>query len=322
MRIVIDIDGTISGLRKKGQTYENVRINEGAAEKIRALKEDGHYIILYSARHMKTCNGDVELVKKKVGKITEDWLKRHNVPYDELHFGKPFADIYIDDLGYTFKGWDKLDHTSLREKKLNILVLLADKHSSIAQFEKETASRIIGLFDMLDNVPAYQWLFVISQQQEKVYGASKKLKKFFSKHAEVIVKIASKKDLYNPSMLVKEHIDNNNMLCIYDHDDFEKVSLWKTIQGENPEGILACFRTSKPKHTYVELDEYGYASHITTKKSASNLAAAGIYYFKKGSDFVSSANHILSARKKGNEKLDIATCYNELIKIGKRIMVN
>jgi len=32
--------------------------------------------------------------------ITEWWLTEHEVPYDEISFGKPHADLYIDDKNY------------------------------------------------------------------------------------------------------------------------------------------------------------------------------------------------------------------------------
>jgi len=51
---------------------------------------------------MSTCEGDVSKVFEKIGKITEDWLEKWKVPYDELIFGKPHADMYIDDLGIEF----------------------------------------------------------------------------------------------------------------------------------------------------------------------------------------------------------------------------
>ena len=48
---------------------------------------------------MKTHNGNVGKLMKDVGKITFDTLDKFNIPYDEIYFGKPEADIYIDDLG-------------------------------------------------------------------------------------------------------------------------------------------------------------------------------------------------------------------------------
>ncbi len=106
MRIAIDLDGTICEIREDPRTYEDVRLLPGAAERIQELKAAGHYIIILTARHMKTCNGNVGKVLARAGKITIDWLAEHQIPYDEIHFGKPNADIYIDDRAVRFTSWE------------------------------------------------------------------------------------------------------------------------------------------------------------------------------------------------------------------------
>ncbi len=104
-RICIDLDGVIAKLRMPGQTYAEVEPVEGAAAKLVALKQAGHHLILFTARHMKTCEGNVGKVLARIGSITLQWLERHGIPYDEIHFGKPWADIYIDDNALRFEGW-------------------------------------------------------------------------------------------------------------------------------------------------------------------------------------------------------------------------
>ena len=46
---------------------------------------------------MRTHQGNVGKVIQDIGKVTLDTLEKFNIPYDELHFGKPHADFYIDD---------------------------------------------------------------------------------------------------------------------------------------------------------------------------------------------------------------------------------
>lgn len=108
MRICLDIDGVICRLRAAGETYADLLPVPGAVEHVRGLKEAGHYVILQTARHMKTCGGNVGLTVARQGKTLLDWLERHGVPYDEIWFGKPQADIYIDDNGFRFESWDDL----------------------------------------------------------------------------------------------------------------------------------------------------------------------------------------------------------------------
>lgn len=106
--LCIDLDGVVASFKSEGQTYADVAPIPGAVEKLRAFKAAGHRIILHSARHMKTCNGNVGLVVARVGGTTLDWLKRHDVPYDEIYFGKPWADVYIDDNAFRFKAWSEI----------------------------------------------------------------------------------------------------------------------------------------------------------------------------------------------------------------------
>ena len=108
MRICIDLDGVICRLRNAGETYADVEPVPGAAEALRRLRAEGHYIIIYSARHMKTCEGNVGKVLARQGAITLEWLARHGIEYDEIHFGKPHADIYIDDNAVRFESWEAL----------------------------------------------------------------------------------------------------------------------------------------------------------------------------------------------------------------------
>jgi len=108
MRICIDLDGVICQLRKPGQTYEGLQPVPGAVEKLRELKSAGHYIIICTARHMKTCEGNVGQVIARQGSVTIGWLERHSIPYDELHFGKPHAQVYIDDNAVRFESWDAI----------------------------------------------------------------------------------------------------------------------------------------------------------------------------------------------------------------------
>jgi capsule biosynthesis phosphatase len=109
MRLCIDLDGVICELKKPGQDYSQVQPIPGAVEKVRQLRAAGHYIILMTARHMKTCSGNVGMVMARQGKTTIDWLHKHGIEYDELHFGKPHADVYIDDNAVRFVSWSQIE---------------------------------------------------------------------------------------------------------------------------------------------------------------------------------------------------------------------
>ncbi len=110
MRICIDFDGVICQLKQSdSDSYESLKPMPGAVEKLTQLKQSGHYLIIYTARRMKTHQGNVGAVIADIGRITIDWLDKNQVPYDEIYFGKPWADIYIDDNAYRFQAWGEIN---------------------------------------------------------------------------------------------------------------------------------------------------------------------------------------------------------------------
>ena len=80
MRIVIDIDGTISPIKQEGQSYADIEPFPGAVAKIKELKQQGHYIILQTARNMATQESNLGKVLKNIGKITLKWLDDYEYP--------------------------------------------------------------------------------------------------------------------------------------------------------------------------------------------------------------------------------------------------
>jgi len=109
MRICIDLDGVICELRKDNEDYRDLLPVKSSVDKIKRLKAEGHYIIIYTARRMKTHSANTAKVIADIGKTTLDWLEKYAIEYDEIMFGKPWADVYIDDNAYRFISWDVID---------------------------------------------------------------------------------------------------------------------------------------------------------------------------------------------------------------------
>lgn len=81
--------------------YESVKPIESMIAYVREMKKQGHTIIIHTARRMKTCNHNEGAAIASSARTVLDTLEKFNIPYDELLFGKPIADIYIDD-----KAWN------------------------------------------------------------------------------------------------------------------------------------------------------------------------------------------------------------------------
>lgn len=119
MRICIDLDGTLCEIRQEHETYADVKVKPHAAQMVRRLHEAGHTIIIHTARNMGSTGHNVGKAVKNVGKITLEWLDKNDIVYDEIFFGKPNADITIDDRVIRFQdNWlDMTEDKLLQEAK-------------------------------------------------------------------------------------------------------------------------------------------------------------------------------------------------------------
>lgn len=97
-RICFDLDNTLVSYPRIKNDYTSVEPIHHNINFLKYLKSFGHTIIIYTARRMKTHKGDVGKCLCDIGKITFDTLSKFDIPFDEIYFGKPYADIYIDDL--------------------------------------------------------------------------------------------------------------------------------------------------------------------------------------------------------------------------------
>ncbi|WP_129775603.1 HAD family hydrolase [Peristeroidobacter soli] len=98
--IVFDVDGTLAGRCATGQSYAAVSPVAGVVEQMRRLKTQGYWIILYTSRNMRTYDGNIGRIMRHTAPVLVEWLARHEIPYDELHFGKPWCGhhgFYVDD---------------------------------------------------------------------------------------------------------------------------------------------------------------------------------------------------------------------------------
>jgi capsule biosynthesis phosphatase len=97
-RICFDLDNTLVTYPKIKNDYTSVKPIHYNINFLKYLKSFGNTIIIHTARRMKTYQGNVGKCLCDIGKITFDTLNKFDIPFDEIYFGKPHADIYIDDL--------------------------------------------------------------------------------------------------------------------------------------------------------------------------------------------------------------------------------
>lgn len=118
------------------------------------------------------------------------------------------------------------------------------------------------------------------------------------------------------ALLASEHIDTDDDLLIANSDqimEYEKQN-FRYLKGMTKvDSIVFTFNAVHPKWSFVKTNSRGFVTEVAEKKPISNIATCGVYWYRKGSDFVKYANSMVEKNIRVNNEFYIAPVYNELI---------
>ena len=116
-RIVVDLDGTLTVVHPD-TAYPDKPPNLELIQRLREYKQAGVTIAVATARNMRTYANSVGLINAHTLPVVIEWLQRHEVPYDEIHVGKPWCGtegFYVDDKAVRPSEFLSLSHAQLME---------------------------------------------------------------------------------------------------------------------------------------------------------------------------------------------------------------
>lgn len=116
-RLIMDLDGTLT-IDAPELSYAEKQPNTAIIDQLRNYKEMGFEIVIVTARNMRTYNGSIGKINVNTLPIIMDWLKAHNVPYDEIHVGKPWCGndgFYVDDKSIRPSEFASMTYMEIRE---------------------------------------------------------------------------------------------------------------------------------------------------------------------------------------------------------------
>ena len=118
------------------------------------------------------------------------------------------------------------------------------------------------------------------------------------------------------ALLAKKYIDNDEDLLIANSDQIieyspENFNLMKELT--DCDAMVYTFEAVHPKWSFVKTNSRGVVTEVAEKRPISNIATCGIYWYRKGSDFVKYAGQMIEKDIRVNNEFYIAPVYNELI---------
>lgn len=125
-------------------------------------------------------------------------------------------------------------------------------------------------------------------------------------------------------LLTQDYIDNDRSLLIANSDQYmewDSSHFMYTAQNGNIDGFIPIFFNTHPRWSYAKVDEDGYITDVQEKQVISNHATVGLYYWKRGSDFVKYSKQMISKNIRVNGEFYVCPVYNEAIQDGKKFKV-
>tara|TARA_R100000742_G_C4278746_1_gene101960 strand:+ start:2078 stop:3436 length:1359 start_codon:yes stop_codon:yes gene_type:complete len=124
------------------------------------------------------------------------------------------------------------------------------------------------------------------------------------------------------TLLAKEYIDNDKPLIMANSDQFIEWSSSKfmyKMQEQDLDGGILSFKSTHPKWSYAKTDENNYVTQVAEKKPISDCATVGVYYWKKGSDYVKYAEQMIDKNIRTNNEFYVCPVFNEAVQDCKRV---
>jgi capsule biosynthesis phosphatase len=112
-RLIIDLDETITLAAPDGvplsvdtrpeqaqSAYVHALPNLALIARLREYRAQGFEIVISTSRGMRSFDNSIGRINAHTLPVILDWLGRHDVPFDEIHVGKPWCGLegfYVDD---------------------------------------------------------------------------------------------------------------------------------------------------------------------------------------------------------------------------------
>lgn len=211
---------------------------------------------------------------------------------------------------------------------MNILIPLAGKGQRFKDVGYDLPKPLIEvngktmIENVLDNLALPgNYHFIILKEHDEKYGLKNVLKSM-KQGCEVIEIEEVTCGQACSCLLAKEFINNETPLLIANSDQIMDWEPADFILSINPyyDGIIFTFTDDGKNNSYVKLDNNGYVTEVAEKRVISNIATCGVYYFRKGADFVYAAEKMIQDGEKVNNEYYVCPTYAELIKEDKKIV--
>lgn len=214
------------------------------------------------------------------------------------------------------------------DKSLNILIPMAGAGS---RFEKAGFTFPKPLIEV-NNEPMIKlvyenlninanYIFIVQKDHRIKYNLDTLLN-LISPNCKIIETDGLTEGAACTTLLAKELINNDKPLLIANSDqvvEWDSNEFMYKMYETNSDGGILTFKSTHPKWSFAKIEDNGYVSEVAEKNPISDDATVGIYYWKKGSDYVKYSEQMITKNLRVNNEFYVCPVFNEAISDGLKI---
>lgn len=169
-----------------------------------------------------------------------------------------------------------------------------------------------------------EYIFLVRKEHtEKYVGLENTLRQITNNNCKIVLVDKLTDGAACTALLAKELINNDDDLLIANSDqiiEYEKKNFELLKSLSSVDSIVYTFNAVHPKWSFVKTNSRGFVTEVAEKNPISNIATCGIYWYRKGSDYVKFAEQMIEKDIRVNNEFYIAPVYNELIQDNKTLI--
>lgn len=236
--------------------------------------------------------------------------------------------------------YDKIQDTILRAQKqssikpkwqggkMNVLIPMAGAGSRFEQAGYTFPKPLIDVNGkpmiqrVVDNLNIdARHIFIVQKSHYEKY-ALKHMLNLIAPNCEIVQVEGMTEGAACTTLLAKEFIDNDEPLVLANSDQYvewDSNQFMYSAMADDIDGSILTFEATHPKWSYARLNDDGFVVEVAEKKPISKHATVGVYFWRRGSDYVRSAESMINKNIRVNNEFYVCPVYNEALLEGARV---
>lgn len=214
-------------------------------------------------------------------------------------------------------------------ENLNVLIPMAGKGSRFASAGYSFPKPLIDVMGkpmiqwVVENVNLKSKYTFIAQSEHIEKYSLPTLLNLIAPHCNVVPVDGITEGAACTALLAQQYIDNDNPLLILNSDQYLEWDLIHDLyrlENSTVDGAIFTFHSTHPKWSYVKrAPGTDTVIEVAEKKPISTDATCGVYWWRRGSDFVKYINQMIAADDRTLDEFYICPAYNYAIQDSKII---